>query len=316
MRKAAALYYLDNHTMESVARRLGQSRSSISRLLKEARETGIVRIDVRDVDTANDLAHRLGAAFDIRAQVVRVREPASDADRLDRVARHAAAALPEWFRDGMTLGVAWGTTVSAIISHLTDHVLTDAMVVQLNGSASPTSTGGEFGVEQVAAIARAFDAEMTPFPVPAFFDFPRTRELMWQERSVQQVLARQAAADITLFGVGSLHSPTPSHVYASGYLDEADRRTLAANDVVGDVCTVFLRADGSWRDIAINSRASGLTPLQLSRIPRRVAVVAAPAKSVALLAALRAGAITDLVLDSGTAQALLRRAERSPRSRG
>lgn len=308
MREAAALYYLENQTMEAVAHRLGQSRSSISRLLKAARESGIVRIQVRDIDTASDLAQQLMERFGIHVQVVRVREPATDAERLTRVARHAAAALPEWFGDGMTLGVAWGTTVSAIIRHLGEHPLTGATVVQLNGSASPTSTGIEFGVEQVGAIARAFTAKMTFFPVPAFFDFPRTREMMWQERSVQQVLEQQADADVALFGVGSIHSPMPSHVYASGYLDEADRRTLAANDVVGDVCTVFLRADGSWRDVAINARASGPTPLQLSRIPRRVAAVAAPAKAVALLAALRAGAITDLVLDSGTAQALLRQA--------
>jgi deoxyribonucleoside regulator len=315
MREAASLYYLEHETMEAVARRLGQSRSSVSRLLKAARETGVVRIQVRDIDTTGELEQRLVSTFDIRAHVVRVREPATDADRLARVARHAAAMLPEWFGDGMTLGVAWGTTVSAIVAHLKVHPLTGATVVQLNGSASATSTGVEYGAEQVGAIARAFDATMTPFPVPAFFDFPRTREMMWQERSVQHVLAQQADADVALFGVGSIHSPMPSHVYSSGYLDEADRRTLAANDVVGDVCTVFLRADGTWRDIAINTRASGPTPLQLSLIPRRVTAVAAPAKAVALLAALRAGAITDLVLDSGTAKALLRQARAGSQQR-
>ena len=312
MREAAALYYLENETMAAVARRLGQSRSSISRLLKLARETGIVQIQVRDVDTTSGVTRALMDTFGIRAHVVRVHEPATDADRLERVAHHAAAMLPEWFGDDMTLGVAWGTTVSAIISHLSDHPITGSTVVQLNGSASPTSTGLALGVEQVGAIARAFNAEMMPFPVPAFFDFPRTREMMWQERSVQQVLARQSRCDVALFGVGAIHSPMPSHVYSSGYLDEADRRALARTDVVGDVCTVFLRADGSWRDIAINARASGPTPLQLSRIARRVAAVATPAKAIALLAALRAGAITDLVLDSGTAQALMRQARITP----
>ncbi|MFN3865790.1 MAG: sugar-binding transcriptional regulator [Demequina sp.] len=308
MREAAHLYYVEHETMEAVARRLGQSRSSVSRLLKAARETGIVRIQVRDVDTSGRLARELTARFDIRAHVVRVQEPLSDAARLDRVARFAAVALPDWFRDGMTLGVAWGTTVSAIITHLIDHPLDGATVVQLNGSVSPSTTGLAVGAEQVSAIARAFAAEMMPFPVPAFFDFPRTREMMWQERSVQQVLDRQARADVALLSVGAIHSPMPSHVYASGYLDEADRRSLASHEVVGDVCTVFMRADGSWRDIALNRRASGPTPLELRRIPHRIAVVAAPAKAVALLAALRAQTITDLILDSGTAQSLLRQA--------
>lgn len=314
MREAAHLYYVEDETMEAVARRLGHSRSGISRLLKAARETGIVRIQVRDVDTASGLAHEISERFAIRAHVVRVHETVSETERLDRVARFAAVALPDWFHDGMTLGVAWGTTVSGIIAHLTDHPLTGATVVQLNGSVSPSTTGLAFGAEQVSAIARSFGAEMMPFPVPAFFDFPRTREMMWQERSVKQVLDRQAHTDVALFGVGSIHSPMPSHVYASGYLDEADRRSLASHAVVGDVCTVFMRADGSWRDIAINRRASGPTPLELKRIPHRIAVVAGPAKAVALLAALRANTITELILDSGTARALLRQSESEPRA--
>ena len=311
MREAAALYYLEDLTMEAVARRLGQSRSGVSRLLKAAREAGIVRIEVRDLSTVATLESQVQEAFEVRARVVNVREPVTDAERLDAVARFAARALADWFGDGMTLGVAWGTTVSAIITHLGDHPLTDATVVQLNGSVTPTMSGRALGAEQIGAIAEAFNATMIPFPVPAFFDFPRTRQMMWQERSVQQVLERQGSADLAIFGVGAIHSPVPSHVYASGYLDEPDRRTLAAQDVVGDVCTVFLRADGSWRDIAINTRASGPTPLELRRIPRRVAVVAAPAKSVALLAALRAGTITELVMDAGTARALLLEAGRT-----
>lgn len=310
MREAAALYYLEDLTMEAVARRLGQSRSGVSRLLKTAREAGIVRIEVRDLATVSPLEAQLEEVFDVTARVVNVREPVSDDERLDIVARYAAGALTDWFGDGMTLGVAWGTTVAAIIAHLGDHPLTDATVVQLNGSVTPSMSGRALGAEQIGAIAEAFNATMIPFPVPAFFDFPRTRQMMWQERSVQQVLARQGEADLAVFGVGAIHSPVPSHVYASGYLDEPDRRTLAAQDVVGDVCTVFLRADGSWRDIAINTRASGPTPLELRRIPRRVAVVAAPAKAVALLAALRAGTITEVVLDAGTARALLHEAGR------
>lgn len=305
MREAAALYYLENETMESVARKLGQSRSTVSRLLKAARENGIVRIQVRDIDTANGLAQDLTRLLKVRTHVVRVREPLSDAERLDRVARFAASALTGWFRDGMTLGVAWGTTVSSIISHLEDHPLTGSTVVQLNGAALPSTTGLAFGADQISTIARAFNAQMMPFPIPAFFDFPGTREMMWQERSVKRVLDCQAHADVALFGIGAINSPLPSQVYSSGHLDEVDKRTLAENDVVGDVCTVFLRGDGSWRDIAINSRASGPTPQELRRIPRRIAVVASPAKDVALLAALRARVITELVLDSGTAQALM-----------
>ena len=52
------------------------------------------------------------------------------------------------------------------------------------------------------------------------------------------------------------------------------------------------------------------TPAQLARIPRRLCVVAGTGKARATLAALRARAATDLVIDEATARAVLALAER------
>lgn len=108
--------------------------------------------------------------------------------------------------------------------------------------------------------------------------------------------------------MGALQAPVPSHVYTSGYLEQVDRDELARDGVVGDVCTVFLRGDGTWEDIAINARATGPNPRQLSQIHRRVCVVAGEAKVTPLLAALLAGTITDLVIDEATASSVVRAA--------
>jgi DNA-binding transcriptional regulator LsrR (DeoR family) len=96
-------------------------------------------------------------------------------------------------------------------------------------------------------------------------------------------------------------------VYSAGYLDERDLGALYTAGVVGDVCTVFLREDGSHQDIAINRRATGPTPEELARVPRRLCVVAGEAKLRPLLAAIRAGVVTDLVIDEPTARRLVPR---------
>jgi DNA-binding transcriptional regulator LsrR (DeoR family) len=132
---------------------------------------------------------------------------------------------------------------------------------------------------------------------------------MWRERSVRRVLDMQRRADIAVFSVGAVAGAVPSHVYSAGYLDDADVKNLHDEGVVGDVCTVFLRADGSWQDVHLNERATGPTPVELQRIPRRVCVVAGDNKVAPLLAALRAGVVTDLVVDEITATGLLEAAE-------
>ena len=105
--------------------------------------------------------------------------------------------------------------------------------------------------------------------------------------------------------MGALEGPLKSHVYASGYLDEADVQQIAEQRVVGDVCTVLLRKDGSWRDIPLNARASGITPAQLQTVPRRICVASGQAKALPLLGALRAKVATDLVVDELTARTVL-----------
>ena len=117
----------------------------------------------------------------------------------------------------------------------------------------------------------------------------------------------QQQADIALFSIGAVTGQVPSHVYSAGYLEPDDIRVLESAGVVGDVCTVFLRADGTYEDLALNERATGPTPAELTRIPRRVCAVAGENKVIPLLAALRAGIITQLILDEQTARELRRR---------
>lgn len=128
---------------------------------------------------------------------------------------------------------------------------------------------------------------------------------MWRERSVQRVLATQREATVAVFSVGAFDAEVPSHVYTHNYLTREDLSSLRADGAVGDVCTVFLRADGTFRDIAMNRRGSGTSPDRLLRIPRLLLVASGSRKALPLRAALRAGVATDVVVDEVTARSLV-----------
>ncbi|WP_216648494.1 sugar-binding transcriptional regulator [Isoptericola chiayiensis] len=303
---AATMYYLQDMTMETIARHLRTSRSTVSRLLKRARETGVVEITLRPAHTrAPGLGRQLALAHGIEAYVVPVPDGADDDERLDQVARTSARLVSRWFDSDMVLGIAWGTTVAAVSGYLTAKPTRGAAVVQLNGAANTRTSGVAYAGEILDRFASAFEAHPHYFPVPAFFDYAATRDAMWRERSVRRVLDVQARTDVALFSVGAL-TGLPSHVYSAGYLDPGDIAALDEDGVVGDVCTVFLRRDGTHRDIGVNARATGPTPEQLARYPRRLCVVAGDNKVAPLRAALAAGAVTDLVIDELTASRLVR----------
>ena len=87
--EAASMYYLQGQTMETIARHLGVSRSSVSRLLTYARNSGLVRISVAATPgnrgslsgQINDLFKFCKGRFNIEIQI-RIRELIAIASRI------------------------------------------------------------------------------------------------------------------------------------------------------------------------------------------------------------------------------------------
>lgn len=303
---AAQLYYMQDQTMDVIARELGTSRSSVSRLLSFAREVGLVDIRIHSpLERLGMLEQRLNERHGITAHIAPIAERVSEVERLERVALTAGRLLSQFIDSNMVAGVAWGSTISAVSRSLIPKETHGTTFVQLNGAGNTQTSGLEYSSDILQRFGHAFGAQVEQFPVPAFFDSPDTREAMWRERSTRRVLAFQAKMDIAVFGLGSPGADVPSRVYVGGYLGRDDYRSLEEDAVIGDVATVFFRADGSWRDVRLNARSTGPGLDRLRRVPRRVCVVSGSAKLGSLRAAIGAGLITDVVLDDALARRLL-----------
>jgi DNA-binding transcriptional regulator LsrR (DeoR family) len=304
--RAAHLYYMQDLTMEAIASELHTSRSSVSRLLSFARETGLVDIQIHSpLDRASEVQNTISERFDVSAHIVPVPDRTSDADRLERVAISAARLLPQYFDSNMTLGIAWGSTMSAVSRHLVPKANHNSLIVQLNGAGNNLTSGIVYASEILRRFGDAFGANVEQFAVPAFFDDPATKRALWRERSTARVLELQHNMDVALFGVGSPFAQVPSHVYMGGYLEQTDYADISRDGVVGDVATVFYREDGTSDGIALNERASGPDLSVLRRVPRRICVVSGVSKVHSLRGALAAGVVTDLICDESTARALV-----------
>ncbi|MDJ0324683.1 sugar-binding domain-containing protein [Cryobacterium sp. PH31-AA6] len=302
---AAHLYYMQDLTMDAIAHELHTSRSSISRLLSQARASGLVDIQIRSpLDATSSLEKVILDRYHVAAHVVPVPDHASDVDRLERVALSVARILGQFFDSNMTMGIAWGSTMNAISRHVTPKRTHNSQIVQLNGAGNMRTTGLDYASEILRRFGDAFGAHVEQFPVPTFFDDPATRQALWRERGVIRLLELQGRMDVALFGLGSPFSDVPSHVYAGGYLEDADFDALGQSGVVGDVATIFFRADGSTDGIPLNQRSTGPDFAVLRRTPRRICVVSGSSKLASLRGALAARVITDLYIDEGTARAL------------
>lgn len=305
--RAAQRYYLQDATMDAIAKELRVSRSTVSRLISFAKESGLVEIRVLPPSVqAHAMEQALAERYSINAHVVHVPDHTTPVERHQRTANHACRVLNSIFSSDMILALSWGTMVREISEGLTSRSVTNCRVVLLNGIGHPRARGEHYSSAIVTAFGEAYNAYIQRLPVPVFLDRSDTRDALLAESSVQAAVAMQRDADVALFSIGHVEDGVPSAPYRSGYfLTRDDFRSLQQDDVVGDLATTFIRSDGSHADVQMNRRTTGPDLDQFRSIPHRICAVSGHHKVPALQAALRGRLITDLVIDEITATVCL-----------
>lgn len=304
--RVARMYYTHNMTTESIARELNLSRSTVSRLLTFARQEGLVSIHITDPNEHPQLLEKkIVDEFKIkRAHVVPVSDRLGEVEWLERVAQYTANYLNTVFTSNMILGIAWGTTNSAVARHMLPKATHNSQIVQLNGAGNTQTTGIEYASEIIMRFAQNYSAQAHLFPVPTFFDKVATKRAMWEEGSIKRILDLQSKTDLLLYSIGAVDAGIPSHVYSGGYLKKSDYQELNAGNIAGDIATVFFREDGSFQDIPLNERSSGPN-LRLFQTRPGICVISGLAKVRGLHAALRGRLLTELIVDEPTARKLV-----------
>jgi DNA-binding transcriptional regulator LsrR (DeoR family) len=300
--RVAAMHFQDRMSNLDIAGALGISRFRVARLLDQAIDSGVVdiRIDLpSDVD--EDLSTRVRA---LGLTDARVLDDGSSPDHpwsgLSALAlRHVSGLLS----DGDRLAIAWGPTLDAIVgaaAHLRLR-MPKLDVVQLVGGV-PSPSGGLESSDLVRRFSSLTGGRSIVLNAPLVVPTAEVSAGIRREGSVAATLAAASSADAALFSVGSWDRGSSR---LRQLLDERDRASAAAQDVVADVCGVMISSAGRLITGGLAERIVGIDADSLTRIPRRVAVVLGPEKTDALRAALRTGLITDLILDATAARALL-----------
>lgn len=305
MVEAATLYYEEQYTQAETAQRLAVSRSTVSRLLRDARALGIVQITIHHPWARNSrLEALLREAFGLRdARILRVGHGRASDEVLDGVGALAARYLQGVIRDDMVLGISYGRTIAATIGHLTPARPVDLVVVQLLGALGSDNPLIE-GANLARDLAAKYGATYRYLYAPLVVEDARTRDRFVQEPLVQDVLAVGKQADIALIGIGVLGDEAPSLIYR-GYLSARDVARLRDLGGVGNMCAQFFDAEGVLLDADLNQRAISIGLDGLQGIGLVVAAASGRQKAPAILGALRGGYVDVLISDDEAIEAVL-----------
>lgn len=302
MIQVAKRYYELDMTMGDLAKELGLTRWQASKLLTEARESGIVRIEiVPRAPRRPDLESRLQRRYGLKEAVVVSPAGDDDAVSLDAVAQ-AAGRLLAGLGKVPLIGVSWGRTMSAVARRLPPFWADGAEVVLLNGAMNIRSPAQRTN-NTAEIFARSANGTATLLPVPAILGQAATRVALEQDPTIASVLALGRRAPVICFGMGAIDPD--SVLVQSGFVTETETAALKARGAVGDILSRYIDAHGRIVDPELDARTIGLDLRFCGERPYSIGVAAGVSKHPIALACLRARYINVIVTDEETAAFLL-----------
>lgn len=312
MFQAARLYYEDNRTQAQIARTLKTSRPTVSRLLQQARQEGIVQIKIVDPNSTHSaLEEQLLAAFPlVEAIVVSVESAAVDVTR-HRIGQAAARYLERTLQNGDRVGIGWGRTLSEVVNALEPRRPVRIQVIPLIGGLGQIAPA--FQVHELArTMAAAFGATWQNFYVPALVESDRIAASLLRSADVRQVAVQWQSLDVAIVGIGNVDFETDLQMLFVDYLTPETQARLRHARAVGDICVRFFDAQGKPCARVIRG-VVGIELKQLKRARRRIGVAGGAAKAEALLGALRGRYINVLITDEPAARRVLELQQESAR---
>jgi len=305
----AGWYYLDDLTQEQIARRIGVSRSNVSRMLKEARERGLVEIRIHHpLRTVPALAARLRDELGLaECLVLAAPAPGVAGEPAPAVAGPLAALAARWLQerivDGSVLGVGWGSTVYQVVTSGHLRRKSGVTVVQLMGSVGGATPDID-GARVAGRLGQALGARVYYLHAPMVVAEAGVRAGLLRDPHIRKTLELARRADVLLVSVGAV--TRASGIYRAGYLSDADLEYIQGQGAVGDICGSYFKRDGSPCSLELEERTIAASAEAMRAAPLRVGVGWGAAKALPSLGAVRAGLINVLILDEEAARETLR----------
>lgn len=306
MVKAAELYYVSGLTQGEIAKILGVSRQKTFRLIKKAREMGLVEVRIRrPAEMHEELSFDLQKKFFLEDVVV-VKVYSSI---LDSIIKAVAQSGADYFREQIqpytTVGVAYGRTLHEAIQYFPKLDVPGVKVIQMMGA-----YGGirwkTLAIELIKTLTDKLGGEAIYLFAPAFAESSAARDAFLKEKSIQEILKMAENVDLALVGIGGIQREA-SLLIETGDLKKEEIEELARAGAVGGICGNFFNEEGEIIAANLNSRRIAVRLWELRKKSKKIIGVAGgEEKKRAILGALRGRWVTHLVTDENTAQWLLK----------
>ncbi len=306
--KAVYYYYKREMTQMEIASVLNISRVTLRRLLEEAKDEGLVRVEL--ILPPNELLYlkteeEIQKKFKLKTVII-VDNSEHDSLNLliNDIAESGARLVESIIKSNMEIRLGWGVTLERMVDLLIPNPnINNIELVPLMGGAAAIDA-----IVQPGNIARTFLRKFNGvgyiINAPYRCQTESLAKALKGEPEIKKSLEKNRLSDLTIIGIGQ--EPDLSEGFKSYYgYDEDTVISLKKLDAVGDICAYFINSKGEVIDTPVNRKLISTHPKYLKTHKRVVVMAGGDNKHRAILAALRGGYATDLITDVTTGEFLL-----------
>lgn len=300
----AIAYYEHELTQEEIANKFNISRIKVGRLLKKARQEGVVEINVKYHPVfTSQLEKRLIDQFGIQRALIAIDEHSENEQRR-QVAALVSAYLSNTLKDGMTVAVGQGRNVAAIGEHI--GISTDRRCKFICGIGGVQRIGAPVDADHICRnLAGKFNGMNETLYAPAYLENKEFRDVFMRNGVIKETLDRARKADIALVGIGDMNEN--SYMVQLGWFTPQEVTEAKINQgVIGEIAGYgFFNLKGEPVDTVMSNRVIGLSLEDLRAIPCVIGIASESAKAMAILGALRTGIINIIATSASNVNTIL-----------
>ena len=272
MSKISSMYYDQEYNQQEIADRLHLSRPKVSRMLKQARDQGIVQITV--VTSGNnfvELEHALEKKFGLKEAVL----VESDTDMSDEIIKRqigsaAAGYLNRTANDGDVIGVTWGTTLEAMVDSLQPKPISDLHILQALGGVGPPEAKAH-AADISRRLSQLLNAKLTLLPAPGIVGSVEAKKVLMNDPRVKNALSLFPKINSLYVGIGALHT-NPVLNKKSEEVSEETAKEIFESEAIGDIALRFFDASGKEVQTNFKDLVIGVSPKEMMDIDTVVGI--------------------------------------------
>lgn len=313
--KVAYRYYIEDLSQNEIADQLNISVTTVSRLIKKAKEHKIVEFVIHDsyidsIRMEEALVKKFGLKDAVIASGVIGEDPLAEGSVLMRenakkmVALEAARYLQRIIREHDVLGITWGNHVYNMINYLNPAQKTETTFVTLHGSIAHVSN--ELDVRTlVPRISKAFAGRHYTLMCEALTSSPKVAGILKKERSIREVFEMYNKVNISVCGIGPFYPDLRSVLARPDFISPDELQLLLNANVCGDLSLRFFDRDGIECDTELRDRMLAISMEQYKKIDTKIILASGAEKKEALRSAIKGKLVNVLIIDNQTASDLL-----------